>query len=349
MEMFCSEKIRKLNWEQVYKSAALSLDSMTCDNGSGYLSIPTALKMWVGDAEYKDIELTSSVPNSGRFIDTNPYEGSFVNIAECLTQIAEINSYSCYEQTGTSCKPMMFDKGFLRAPVPTIPYVVDTYIDTDKVLDIKLDMPAIVLPNIALPNLSTPDIVVPSITIGDIIVPSQTLDINIPDIPMGTLTIELGEIDIGTITLPDIEIKTVEAVNVKVNRSIDLSGIVKKGNELKASCTPPLVFAENGLYIGDDFSDGLTGNLDEVSRVFNIRHPGAANPELCKPYIESVNSTVVLAVSTSADATEASITDNTLVLPPPSPAIYPTPLPKTLHVLGYNGEKFLWVAVGSCD
>ena len=202
----CQRKIEYLSWDvtSVCIYASKTLDAMNCSNGEGFLNIPTALKMWANSASYYDIQSYSLPSNIGRFIDTNPYEGSFVNLYRTLpVSITSEISSECFNTPEDSCSPLLFKEGFLRAPIPVIPYVVDTYIDTDKILDINLEMPTIVLPNMAIPNISTPDIVVPSITIPDIITPDIiTPDIVTPDII--TPDIETPDVIVPDIITPDI-------------------------------------------------------------------------------------------------------------------------------------------------
>lgn len=349
----CHRKIEYLSWdvtsEHIY--ASKTLDSMTCSKGEGFLNIPTALKMWVSSASYKDIKKDNLPDNTGRFIDTNPYTGNFVDLYNTLpAAITSEFSSECFVAPEDNCSPLLFKDGFLRAPIPVIPYVVDTYIDTDKVLDINLEMPSIVMPNIAIPNLSTPDIIVPSITIPDIIVPNQILDIEVPDIPMGTFTIDIGDIDIGTITIPDIEIKMVEDVKVSIKRGFDLKGYVERGHKHQEKCTPvKLAYTSDGagaIYVvSNDDSDVLSGNIDAIERIFDIRYPGGPNTDICNIHIENVNSSVVLGVAVT-DTASAYIQNNVLYIP------NPTTLPKypdSLSVLACNGSELMWLPVGSCN
>ena len=211
---FCHIKQQRLKWDvsSIVAFASAPVDSVSCttsENTPGYLAIPQSLKLWVADADYdqriSNIKSVSS--NAGTYIDENPYTGDFINAYNAVATASTTYPNSCYGQT-SSCNAAPFPKGFLHAPVPVIPFVVDTYVDTDKRLDITIDMPDIVLPNLALPNLQTPDVSIPSIITPDIIIPPIiTPNIDIPDILIPDIImpdIITPNIDIPDIIMPDI-------------------------------------------------------------------------------------------------------------------------------------------------
>lgn len=266
-EDFCSKKVEYLNWESVKENASITINPIDCDNGNGFSAIPTSLKMWVDDDDYRSKINSVSVPNSGKFINTDPFNGTFLDGAKALETVSISISSSCYEQSQNKCDLLTYSRGFLHAPVPIIPYVVDTYVDTNKILDITMNMPDVVLPNEIVPNLKTPDIVIP-----DIILPDTKLDIAIPDIKIEGLEIALLPIEIPPITLPDI---TVDLVYPDVYIRNQTQGVswdqikkwISNGNRVSVNqCFTPKLHALDGdteddhvIYV--DLTQNLTANI----------------------------------------------------------------------------------------
>lgn len=205
----CEYKIKHLGWisstEDVLACANYSIGAASCaEDYKGYLNIPQKLNMWVADAPYeKEIGDLSSVTNAKKYgLNPDPFSGDFVDLGSALKQTGAKYINSCYVVVD-SCVATVFSPGFLRAPIPTIPYIVDTYIDTDKILDIAVTMPDVVIPDLKFPTLSTPEIKIPNIVIPDIIVP----DINIPDVIVPDIIIP--DIEIPDIIFPDTELNIV--------------------------------------------------------------------------------------------------------------------------------------------
>lgn len=205
----CEYKIKHLGWisstGDVLACANYSIGAASCaDDNKGYLNIPQKLNMWVADAPYeKEIGDLSSVTNAKKYgLNPDPFSGDFVDLGSAIKQTGAKYINSCYVVVD-SCVTTVFSPGFLRAPIPTIPYIVDTYIDTDKILDIDVTMPDVVIPDLKFPTLSTPEIKIPNIVIPDIIVP----DINIPDVIVPDIIIP--DIEIPDIIFPDTELNIV--------------------------------------------------------------------------------------------------------------------------------------------
>ena len=213
---------------------------------TGFLNMPEALVMWVPDAAYNSKISNGSLTNT-TYLDsgTNPYTDEFVNIASDIARITASNFVGS-TFISNNCSAAIYDKGFLRAPIPVIPYVVDTYIDTEQPLDIKVTIPDTVLPNINLPTLNVPDIKIPdqviSITIPEIVIP----DIVIPEILIPTITIPDIVIPPTTITIPEIQVPEV---------SIDVT-YPKTTVNIKRSDFVGITLADVAIALGKAVSNG---------------------------------------------------------------------------------------------
>ena len=267
----CEYKIKHLGWisstENVLACANYSIGAASCaaDN-EGYLNIPQKLNMWVADAPYeKEIGDLSSVTNAKKYgLNPDPFSGDFVDLGSALKQTGAKYINSCYVVVD-SCVTTVFSPGFLRAPIPTIPYIVDTYIDTDKILDIDVTMPDVVIPDLKFPTLSTPeikipnivipdiivpdinipdvivpDIIIPDIEIPDIIFPDTELNIVIPPIEMPDITIDIPTIEIPDIELPEIDINTIyPRVHLNTGNFVtwdDLNECLQRGQSITKLC-----------------------------------------------------------------------------------------------------------------
>lgn len=121
----------------------------------GYATMPEKLVLWtVKEAYFSElIDTTQSglmVQDTYQAFDPNPFTGDYVNLYSVMeswrssTELFVWDDSQYIRASGEGCTPIGYTKGFRRAPIPTIPYMVDTFTPT----------PSIVIP----PGLSIQDV-----------------------------------------------------------------------------------------------------------------------------------------------------------------------------------------------
>lgn len=105
------------------------------EDTDGYLKIPPALRMWSADEEYY-LAITSVpiIPDlSQTSLEDNPYIDFFLNLWESFNQppVPAGNALLTWDdqeyiQTSDICATIGYDEGFMRSPIPSIQFIVDT-------------------------------------------------------------------------------------------------------------------------------------------------------------------------------------------------------------------------------
>ena len=124
----------------------------------GYSAMPEKLALWtVKEAYFSDlIDTTQSaltVQDTYQAFDSNPFTGDYVNLYSVMESWRASTALFVWDDSqyirpvGEACTAIGYVKGFRRAPVPTIPYMVDTF----------TPMPNIPIPYIP-PGLSLEDV-----------------------------------------------------------------------------------------------------------------------------------------------------------------------------------------------
>ena len=191
------------NWDDEFISNLSKLiEPMDCDNNK-YLLIPEDLVMWVDCADFESslnyipFDTTGNAAPRQYSFNQNPYTGNFINLYKYINAKGIEFDFECYT-ISDECAKAIFNKGFIKSPTPTIPFVVDTYIDANPDVSVDIELPPVLVPGTILPTTVLPDIELPDIIIPDIIIP----DINIPDIIIPDIIIP--DIIIPDIIIPDI-------------------------------------------------------------------------------------------------------------------------------------------------
>lgn len=223
------------NWDDAFiENLKRRIDPMDCDNNK-YLQIPEELVMWVDCADFESLlnyipfDTTGNAAPRQYGFSNSPYTGNFINLYKYINAKAIEFDFTCYE-VSDECVKAIFNKGFIKSPTPTIPFVVDTYIDANPEVNVDIELPPVlvpgtilpttVLPSIELPDIVVPDIIVPDINIPDIIIPDIIIpDIVIPDIIIPDIIIPdiiIPDINIPDINIPDIVIPDIVIPDINI-------------------------------------------------------------------------------------------------------------------------------------
>ena len=191
------------NWDDEFiANLSKLIEPMDCDNNK-YLLIPEDLVMWVDCADFEaslnyiPFDTTGNAAPRQYSFNQNPYTGNFINLYKYINAKGIEFDFECYT-ISDECTKAIFNKGFIKSPTPTIPFVVDTYIDANPDVNVDIELPPVLVPGTILPTIVLPDVELPDIIIPDIIIP----DINIPDIIIPDIIIP--DIIIPDIIIPDI-------------------------------------------------------------------------------------------------------------------------------------------------
>lgn len=191
------------NWDDEFiANLSKLIEPMDCDNNK-YLLIPEDLVMWVDCADFEALlnyipfDTTGNAAPRQYSFNQNPYTGNFINLYKYINAKGIEFDFECYT-ISDECTKAIFNKGFIKSPTPTIPFVVDTYIDANPDVNVDIELPPVLVPGTILPTIVLPDVELPDIIIPDIIIP----DINIPDIIIPDIIIP--DIIIPDIIIPDI-------------------------------------------------------------------------------------------------------------------------------------------------
>ncbi len=223
------------NWDDAFiENLKRRIDPMDCDNNK-YLQIPEELVMWVDCADFESLlnyipfDTTGNAAPRQYGFSNSPYTGNFINLYKYINAKAIEFDFTCYE-VSDECVKAVFNKGFIKSPTPTIPFVVDTYIDANPEVNVDIELPPVlvpgtilpttVLPSIELPDIVVPDIIVPDINVPDIIIPDIIIpDIVIPDIIIPDIIIPdiiIPDINIPDINIPDIVIPDIVIPDINI-------------------------------------------------------------------------------------------------------------------------------------
>lgn len=223
------------NWDDAFiENLKRRIDPMDCDNNK-YLQIPEELVMWVDCADFESLlnyipfDTTGNAAPRQYGFSNSPYTGNFINLYKYINAKAIEFDFTCYE-VSDECVKAIFNKGFIKSPTPTIPFVVDTYIDANPEVNVDIELPPVlvpgtilpttVLPSIELPDIVVPDIIVPDINVPDIIIPDIIIpDIVIPDIIIPDIIIPdiiIPDINIPDINIPDIVIPDIVIPDINI-------------------------------------------------------------------------------------------------------------------------------------
>ena len=104
----------------------------------GYSAMPEKLALWtVKEAYFSDlIDTTQSaltVQDTYQAFDSNPFTGDYVNLYSVMESWRASTALFVWDDSqyirpvGEACTAIGYVKGFRRAPIPTIPYMVDTF------------------------------------------------------------------------------------------------------------------------------------------------------------------------------------------------------------------------------
>lgn len=107
----------------------------------GYSAMPEKLALWtVKEAYFSDlIDTTQSaltVQDTYQAFDSNPFTGDYVNLYSVMESWRASTALFVWDDSqyirpvGEACTAIGYVKGFRRAPIPTIPYMVDTFTPT---------------------------------------------------------------------------------------------------------------------------------------------------------------------------------------------------------------------------
>ena len=191
------------NWDDEFiANLSKLIEPMDCDNNK-YLLIPEDLVMWVDCADFEaslnyiPFDTAGNAAPRQYSFNQNPYTGNFINLYKYINAKGIEFDFECYT-ISDECTKAIFNKGFIKSPTPTIPFVVDTYIDANPDVNVDIELPPVLVPGTILPTIVLPDVELPDIIIPDIIIP----DINIPDIIIPDIIIP--DIIIPDIIIPDI-------------------------------------------------------------------------------------------------------------------------------------------------
>lgn len=98
-------------------------------DSADYFKIPGRLRMWSAKEKYyeaiEDLDENSlTLEYSMLAFEPNPYRGSFTNLYSPLELVVTWDNSDYAESM--DCAPAEYPRGFMRSPVPTIQFIVDT-------------------------------------------------------------------------------------------------------------------------------------------------------------------------------------------------------------------------------
>ena len=104
---------------------------------TGYTYVPEALALWTTNEEYYNSLITVSFAPTGTHawafntyedFKINPFTGYCIDLWALLVGVLPGDAYTTgVEYITVDCDPAMYEPGFMKAPIPVIPFMVDSY------------------------------------------------------------------------------------------------------------------------------------------------------------------------------------------------------------------------------